>query len=142
MRFGFNEYFCCTLLHGFYSLFLAFFYLLSYLKSITPSFCVIVFFCFFLFFVILRIRSSQQEVFRKRVLWDSDIVLGETLWRALLIFFPSFFIIIIIVFFENLAKISVNLFLIICNLEDVSSVKKLLVVAYDILIYCEIYSPL
>ena len=142
MRFGFNEYFCCTLLHGFYSLFLAFFYLLSYLKSITPSFCVIVFFCFFLFFVILRIRSSQQEVFRKRVLWDSDIVLGETLWRALLIFFPSFFIIIIIVFFENLAKISDNPFLITCDLEDAYFVSKLLMVASDIISYSEIYNPI
>ena len=142
MRFGFNECFCCILLHGFYSLFLAFFYLLSYLKSITPSFCVIVFFCFFLFFVILRIRSSQQEVFRKRVLWDSDIVLGETLWRALLIFFPSFFIIIIIVFFENLAKISDNPFLITCDLEDAYFVSKLLMVASDIISYSEIYNPI
>ena len=45
-------------------------------------------------------------------------------------------------FFENLAKISDNLFLIICNLEDAYFVKKLLMVASKILTYSEICSPL
>ena len=44
--------------------------------------------------------------------------------------------------FENLAKISDNLFLIICNLEDAYFVKKLLMVASKILTYSEICSPL
>ena len=45
-------------------------------------------------------------------------------------------------FFENLAKISDNLFLIICNLEDAYFVKMLLMVASETMTYSEIYSPL
>ena len=76
---------------------------------------------------------------------------GETLWRALVIFFLFFFhyyyyslfvCLFVCLFFENLAKISDNLFLIICNLEDAYFVKKLLMVASKILTYSEICSPL
>ena len=140
MSFDFVESFCCIFLHGFYFLFLAlvylFFFLFSYLKSITPFFCAInnnfsnqchikcYFIIFFFFFlIILRIGSSQPEVFRKRILWDPDMFFGETLWRALVIFFLFFFHYYKYSFFKNLAKISDNLFLIICNLENAYFVK-------------------
>ena len=99
------------------------FFLFSYLKSITPFFCVINNFphqcpikCYFIIFsfflIILRIGSSQPEVFRKRVLWDPDMFFGETLRRALAIFFffSSFFIIIIIVFLRILLKSQITSF--------------------------------
>ena len=144
---------CCIFLHGFYLLFLAFVYLFfSNLKSITPFFCTInnnfsyqcpikCYFIFSIFFIMLRIGSSQPEVFRKRLLRDSNMVLKEILWRAIVIFF-SFFIIIIINFFENLAKFSDNPFWVICDIEDAYFVKKLLMVASEILTYSEIYNPL
>ena len=97
---------------------------------------------FFFFLLILRIGSSQPEVSHKKVL---DLVLGETLWSALVIFFLSlslFFFHYYYSFSENLPKILDNLFLIICNLEDAYFVKKLLMVASEILTYSEIYSPL
>ena len=43
---------------------------------------------------------------------------------------------------SDFAKISDNLFLIICNLEDAYFVKKLLMVASKILTYSVIYGPL
>ena len=154
MNFDFVESFC-LFLHGFYFLFLAFiyvfFFLFSYLKSLSPFFCAIsnnfsisvpLDVTSFFFLIILRIGSSQPEVFRKRVLWDSDMVLGETLWRALVIFSFFFFHYHYYSFFENLAKISDNPFWIICDLEDAYFVKKLLMVASEILTYSEIYNPL
>ena len=119
MNFDFVEFFCCIFLHGCYFLVLAFIYLLvflfSYLKSITSFFCttnnnlsqqcpIKCYLILFFFLIILRIGSSQPEVFRKRVLWYFDIVLRETLWRALVIFFSSFFIIIIKDFLRILLK--------------------------------------
>ena len=72
------------------------------------------------------------------------MVLGETLWRALVIFsfFSFFFFHYYYSFFENLAKISGNPFCIICDFEDAHFVKKLLMVAPEILAYSEIYNAL
>ena len=127
LSFDFVESFCCIFLHGFYFLFLAlvylFFFLFSYLKSITPFFCAInnnfshqcpikcyFIILFFFFLIILRIGSSQPKVFRKRVLWDPDMFFGETLWRALVIFSSSFFFIIIIVLLRILLKSQITSF--------------------------------
>ena len=133
------------------------FFLFSYLKLMTSFICVInnnfshqcpikcYFNIFFFFLIILRIGSSQPEVSHKKVLWDPDLVLGETLWSALVIFFSLslfFFHYYYYSFSESLPKISNNLFLIICNLEDAYFVKKLLMVASEIRTYSEIYSPL
>ena len=148
-------YSCMGFIFYFWLSFRYFFFHFSYLKSITPFFCAInnnfshqcpikcyFIILFFFFHIILRIGSSQPEVFRKRILWDPHMVLGETLWRALVVFFLFFFHYYYYSFFENLARISDNLFLIICNLEDAYFVKKLLMVASEILTYSEIYNPL
>ena len=155
MSFDFVKSFCCIFLHGFYFLFLVlvylFFFRFSYLKSIRPFFCAInnnfshqcpiKYYLFFFFLIILCIRSSQPEVFRKRILWDPDMFFGETLRMVLVIFFLFLFHYYYYSFFKNLAKISDNLFLIICNLEDAYFVKKLLMVASKIITHSEIYSP-
>ena len=66
------------------------------------------------------------------------MVLGETLWRALEIYLFFLHYYYYYGFIENLAKISDNPFLIICDLEDTYLVKTFLMVASEILTYSEI----
>ena len=154
MSFDFVESFCCIFLHGFYFLFLAlvylFFFLFSYLKSITPFFCAInnnfshqcpikcYFFIIFFFLIMLRIGSSQPEVFRKRYseiqTWFSE--------KVLVIFFFFFHYYYYYSLFGNLAKISYNHFELSVKLEDAYFAKKLLMFDFGILAYSEIYNPL
>ena len=69
------------------------------------------------------------------------MLLGETLWRVLVIFFFSLHY-YYYGFIENLAKISDNPFLITCDLEDTYFAKTFVMVASEILTYSEIYNPL
>ena len=95
-----------------------------------------------------RIGSSHPKVFRKKVLWNSGMVLGEYLWRALsfkslavdLEWVPSLVIYfsLLLQFFENFAQISDKRLWIICVLEGAYFVKQLLMAASEILTYSEV----
>ena len=141
MSFDFVESFCCIFLHGFYFIFLVFVYFVPFLLFKINN-ALFLRHQYLFASVPVSLTSYNWKFFVKKVLWDSDMVLGKTLWRALVIFFSCFIITIIIVFFENLAKISDNPFWIICDLEDAYFVKRLLMVASEILTYSKICNPL
>ena len=127
-----------------------YFFSFSYLKPITAFFCVInnnfsyqcpikyYFFIIIFFLIILRIESSQPEVFRKRYseiqTWFSE--------KVLVIFFFFFHYYYYYSLFGNLAKISYNHFELSVKLEDAYFAKKLLMFDFGILAYSEIYNPL